>query len=278
MSEKKWFAFGAATFAVGFVALLALRRRPPQADVRGQPELALETREEENDRVIHSLVVAVAGSAYLLMGTGGGREKAPDHTTYWARYADWAVTTPLLLLSLAVQALGSPFRRTALVGGLLATDLYMIATGYLADKPARDDPRKWIWYAMSSGAFLGVYYLLWGPLREEAAKTGPEALGAYTRNAAFLSTVWAGYPLNFLAGPEGTGAIDEESSTAIYAGLDIAAKVMFGLYSLGNTQEKAGKALAEGRVPKYELRPTTRAFHEAQEPGSPEEGEAGTAR
>lgn len=278
-SEKKWFALGAAAFAAGFVALLAIRRRKPGADEAEQrPEAALETREEENDRVIHSLVVLVAGSAYLLMASGGGRKAAPDHTTYWARYADWAITTPLLLLGLAGQALGSPFRRTALVGGLLATDLYMIVTGYLADKPARDDPRKWLWYAMSSGAFLGIYYLLWGPLRDEARRTGPEALDVYTRNAAFLSLVWAGYPLNFVAGPEGTGTIDKEASTAIYAGLDIAAKILFGLYSLGNTQEKAAKALAEGRVPEHELRPAPRAFEEVKEPGSPEEGEAGAER
>ncbi len=277
--EKRWFAFGAAAFAAGFVAMLALRRRPlAEGDAAKREEAALETREEENDRVIHSLVVAVAGSAYLLMGSGGGREKAPDHTTYWARYADWAVTTPLLLLGLAAQALGKPTRRTALVGGLLATDLYMIATGYLADKPARNDPMKWIWYTVSSGAFLGIYYMLWGPLRDEAAKTGPEALSVYQRNATFLSLVWLGYPLNFVAGPEGSGWIDEETSTAIYAGLDVTAKVLFGLYSLGNTQEKAAKALADGRVPEHDLRPTTRAFQERMDPGSPEEGESGKRR
>jgi bacteriorhodopsin len=120
--------------------------------------------------------------------------------------------------------------------------------------------------------------MLWGPLREEARTTGPEAFRVYQRNATFLSIVWAGYPLNFLAGPEGTGTIDEETSTAVYAGLDIAAKVMFGLYSLGNTQEKAAKALAEGRVPDHELRPSPEAFHEAKERGSSEEGEAGKRR
>jgi bacteriorhodopsin len=278
--EKRWFAFGATAFAAGFVALMALRRREPARAVAGgrREVAARETREEENDRVIHSLVVAVAGSAYLLMGSGGGRQQAPDHTTYWARYADWAVTTPLLLLGLAAQALGKPNRRTALVGGLLATDVYMIATGYLADKPARTDPMKWVWYTASSGAFIGLYYLLWGPLREEAERTGPEALDVYQRNAAFLSIVWAGYPLNFLAGPEGLGAIDEETSTAVYAGLDVTAKVLFGLYSLSNTQEKAARALADGRVPEHELRPAPRAFQERVEPGSPEEGEAGKRR
>ena len=279
-NEKRWFAFGAVAFAAGFIALMALRRQAPAeaaADRRAE-QLGLETREEENDRVIHSLVVAVAGSAYLLMGSGGGRKPAPDHTTYWARYVDWAITTPLLLLGLAGQALGKPTRRTALVGGLLATDLYMIATGYLADKPARTDPMKWVWYTASSGAFVGLYYMLWGPLRHEAARTGPEAFAVYQRNAAFLSTVWAGYPLNFLVGPEGLGAIDEETSTAVYAGLDVTAKVLFGLYSLGNTQEKAARAIAEGRVPEHELRPATRAFQERMEPGSSEEGETGQSR
>jgi bacteriorhodopsin len=278
-SEKRWFAFGAAAFAAGFVALMALRRRPPAeaASGRRSDEVIPETREEENDRVIHSLVVAVAGSAYLLMGSGGGRKQSPDHTTYWARYVDWAITTPLLLLGLAGQALGKPTRRTALVGGLLATDLYMIATGYLADKPARRDPIKWVWYTASSAAMLGVYYMMWGPLRDEAERTGTEALDVYERNATFLSIVWAGYPLNLLAGPEGLGAIDEETSTAIYAGLDVTAKVIFGLYSLGNTQEKAGRAIAEGRVPEHELRPSPHAFQERMDPGSPEEGQAGAA-
>lgn len=278
-NEKRWFAFGAAAFAAGFVALMALRRREPVEAAAGdrREEAGLETREEENDRVIHGLVVAVAGSAYLLMGSGGGRKPAPDHTTYWARYADWAITTPLLLLGLAGQALGKPTRRTALVGGLLATDLYMIATGYLADKPSRRDPMKWVWYTASSGAFIGLYYLLWGPLREEARRTGPEALDVYQRNVTFLSAVWAGYPLNFLAGPEGLDAIDDETSTAIYAGLDVTAKILFGLYSLSNTQEKAARALAEGRVPEHELRPATRAFQERVEPGSPEEGQAGAS-
>lgn len=279
MSEKSWFAFGAAAFAVGFVAIMALKRRAPERQRKtGKPAMALRTREEENDRTIHGIVVAVAGLSYLLMLSGGGREESGDHTTFWARYVDWSITTPLLLLSLALTALGSPFRRTALVGGLIATDLIMIATGYLADVPVRTDPMKWVWYSASSAAFLGLYYMLWGPLRAEAETTGPEALDVYTRNAAFLSLVWIGYPLNFLVSPEGTGTIDTGTSSMIYAGLDVTAKVLFGLYSLSNTHEKSARVLAEGRVPEEELRPSPRAFHEHYEPGSSEEGEAGRSR
>ena len=277
MTRNQWLGFGAAAFAVGFVAILAMRR-PDEggggatADQSDQPEIAVKTREEENDKLIHSLVVLTAGTAYLLMASGGGRKpKEGGRELFWMRYVDWSITTPLLLTSLGLTALGTPFRRWGLLLGTLFTDLYMIATGYLADEAPKDSSMKWSWYGVSTGAFVGLYYLLWGPLREESEKTGEEAADVYRRNLTFLSIVWAGYPVNFLIGPEALELIDDDTSTGIYTGLDIAAKILFGLYSLSNTQEKAACALADGRVPEHELRPAPAAHHEVWEPGSSEE-------
>jgi bacteriorhodopsin len=120
----------------------------------------------------------------------------------------------------------------------------------------------------------GVYYMLWGPLMEEARKTGPEAEALYRRNLTFLSAVWAGYPVNWLMGPEGLALFDEDRSTGIYTGLDITAKVLFGLYSLSNTQEKAAREFADGRVPEHEMRPSPASHVESWERGSPTEGDA----
>jgi bacteriorhodopsin len=280
MTRNHWLGFGAAAFAVGFVAILALSRTTDDegqdhADDSGRPRTSVKTREEENDKLIHSLVVLTAGTAYLLMASGGGRKpKEEGRELFWMRYVDWSITTPLLLTSLGLTALGSPFRRWGLLLGTLFTDVYMIATGYLADEAPKNSPMKWTWYGVSSGAFVGLYYLLWGPMREESEKTGEEAADVYRRNLIFLSTVWAGYPINFLIGPEGLELIDDDTSTGIYTGLDITAKILFGLYSLSNTQQKAGRELQAGQVPEHELRPAETAHHEVWAAG-PSEGKAG---
>jgi len=275
MTRNQWLGFGAAAFGAGFIAILALRRRPAEGREE-RPELrAVKTREEENDRLIHSLVVLTAGTAYLVMASGRGRKAASDgHEVFVARYVDWSITTPLLLTSLGLGALGTPFRRWGLLLSLLFTDAYMIFTGYLADEEPRGSAMKWTWYGISGAAMAGVYYMLWGPLMEEARKTGPEAEDLYRRNLTFLSAVWAGYPVNWLMGPEGLALFDEDRSTGIYTGLDITAKVLFGLYSLSNTQEKAARELAGGRVPEHELRPSPASHVETWERGSPTEGDA----
>ncbi|CAA9505179.1 MAG: Bacteriorhodopsin-like protein [uncultured Sphingomonas sp.] len=271
MTRNQWLGFGAAAFAIGFVAILAMGRTADEdggeaADDADGGQAPVKTREEENDKLIHGLVVLTAGTAYLLMASGGGRKpKEEGRELFWMRYVDWSITTPLLLTSLGLTALGTPFRRWGLLLGTLFTDLYMIATGYLADEAPKDSPMKWTWYGVSSGAFVGLYYLLWGPLREESEKTGEEAADVYRRNLTFLSIVWAGYPVNFLIGPEALELIDDDTSTGIYTGLDITAKILFGLYSLSNTQEKARAELADGRVPEHELRPSPAAHHEVWE-------------
>ena len=280
MNRNQWLGFGAAAFGAGFIAILALRRSQRSQEPReAQETLAVKTREEENDKLIHSLVVLTAGTAYLTMASGRGRHQASDgHEVFWVRYVDWIITTPLLLTGLGLAALGTPFRRWGLLLGLLFTDAYMILTGYLADEEPRQSPMKWTWYGISSGAMAGVYYMLWGPLMEEARKTGPEAEDLYRRHLTFLSAVWAGYPVNWLVGPEGLDLIDEDASTGIYTGLDITAKILFGLYSLSNTQEKSARELTGGRVPEHELRPSPTAHVERWERGSSTEGEGEGSR
>jgi bacteriorhodopsin len=267
MTRNGWLGFGAAAFALGFVAILAIGNSP-RRERKEAEEPVPRTREEENDTLIHSLVVLTAGTAYLAMASGRGRiQKEDGHELFVARYIDWAITTPMLLTGLALTALGSPFRRWGLLNGLLFTDVYMIATGFLADREPRGSVMKWTWYGISSAAMVVIYAVLWGPLRAEAEKTSPENADLYRRNLIFLSTVWAGYPVNWLLGPEGLEVLDEDSSTAVYTGLDITSKILFGLYSLTNTEEVASGKLDRGEVPEHELRPAREVHHEVWAPG-----------
>lgn len=250
MDTDDWLWTGAAGFAAGFVLLFVQGRRR-------------RTREEESHWILHLCIVLTAFTAYLAMALGGGRSIVDGRELFWARYIDWAITTPLLLLGLGLTALDTPMRRLSLLLGVLFTDMFMIATGAFADLSPRGSDAKWLWYAISTGAFVAIYAALWGTMRREAAVTGPRAAQLYGRTTLFLSTVWLVYPINFLLGPEGLRWFDTVTSTAIYAVTDLVAKVVFGVYALAGTRAKSTRDLAEGLVPEHDRRPAGRALHEA---------------
>ena len=195
--------------------------------------------------LLHATVPFIAATAYLAMAFGVGTVLKLDYSaTYVARYVDWSVTTPLLLSGLVLLAFHER-GRTGEVGGFLTSiivlDLLMIVTGLISSL-AGTPLAKWVWYAWSCSAFLGVLYLLWGPLRAMAVARG-EALGtAYTRNVSFLTIVWFLYPIVFLIGPEGLGTITDTSSVYAILVLDIIAKVVYAFFAASNVD----KALRSG--------------------------------
>lgn len=250
MDLNDWLWFGFFGMVIGAVVIFAMgyKRR---------------TKEEENHFFIHLFVVLLATASYFAMATGDGRFVLNDgRDVFYARYLDWTFTTPLLLTGLVLTALHSPFKRWALLLGLLFTDMYMILTGLFADLSPTGTSQKWVWYLISSGAFLFIYIALWGPVRAEAKKTGERAYRTYMSNLPVLSVLWAIYPINFLLGSEGLKTYGAETSAAIYAILDVCAKVGYGIWSMRNTKAKTTEDLREGEVPAHEMRPTEHAHHE----------------
>lgn len=160
--------------------------------------------------------------------TGGAQR-----TVYYARYIDWALTTPLLLIGLAtvgmhrVRALHAR-EQNGRIGGLIGADLMMIATGLIAAMSTKPHVR-WSWFAISCVAFLVVLYLITGPLRLDAASRGPDHRGLYNRLMATVVALWLVYPLVWLAGTEGLGRIGLGAEVAIFAVVDLLAKVGFGV-------------------------------------------------
>jgi len=261
VSEQNWLGLGTAGFARGFLALLVFgwKRR---------------TRDEESHWLIHLLVILTAFTSYLVMASGGGRIALADgRELFVARYIDWSITTPLLLLGLSLTALHTPFRRWAMVLGLMFTDAYVIVNGLLADAAPSGSAIKWLWYLVSSGAFVFIYLCLWGAMRQEAARTGSLAARLYKQNVTFLSLAWLAYPLVFLFGPEGLRRIDPTAEVAFYALLDLTAKVAFGFFSFANTRRRTSEELRHGEVPDHDLRPAPVAFHEQWAPGMSEREE-----
>lgn len=264
MTSHDWLGLGFAGMAFGSVVQLIMgwNRR---------------TRDEENHFLLHFLVTLTATASYLAMWMGQGSITLADgREFYFARYVDWSITTPLLLTGLCLTALHSPFRRWALLLGILFTDFYMIVTGIFAGASPTGSSAKWIWYLFSSGAFAFVYYGLWIPMRAESVKSGPRAEKLYTTNASILSVLWLGYPFIFLFGSEGLKSLDATTTVALYTVLDVIAKVAYGIFSLAGTRRKTTEELAAGEVPEHDLRPAPVAYHEVQAAGLTEKVEPGT--
>ena len=186
--------------------------------------------------VTSAVITLWASMMYIVMATGGGAAfiEAENRIFYYARYIDWTITTPLLLLGLAWVALGSIGRNPQVVLGLVVADVAMILTGVLAG--AWVGGFKWFWFVVSCIFFLAVLFLIWGPL-QTAAQSGvsPEASLFYPL-AVMLTVLWFAYPIVFLIGTEGIDVIPIGFEVFLYAVLDILAKVGFGIVILGGVR------------------------------------------
>lgn len=177
---------------------------------------------------IHALVPFIAATAYLAMYLGNFVwDRGDGALVYLPRYVDWIFTTPLLLAGLVALALHEHPRQGGYLTAIIGLDALMILTGLLSAISLNGTTRL-IWFLWSCAAFAGVYYLLWGPLRERSANYGGDLDKVYRQNALQLSVVWLAYPVVFALGPEGFGTISSAASVWAILVLDVAAKVGYG--------------------------------------------------
>ena len=189
------------------------------------------TKEEGAQRSLHVLVPLISCAFFLAMASGFGIVHLADGRAFvWARWTDWLLCTPLLLLGLAMTGLGEIGRWKTVAATLLAADLYMILTGFAA--AVTPPPFKWGFYLLSWGGFLAVYRMLWGPIRREAKRLPPEKTKSYINDLYILSTLWCLYPVFFTLGPDGTKFWSATLTTACITALDLATKVGFGIFSV----------------------------------------------
>ena len=190
-------------------------------------------REDQHHYLISFFIVLVAAANYLAMAlheaqtvVGAGR------TFYYGRYTDWIITTPLLLLSLSQVAIPKISQRATLVASLILSDIFMIATGFVAGMSGPVD--KYIWYLVSCGAFLAILGMIWSSLSREAARLNRKTSGLFYTLAGVLSVLWICYPIVFILGVEGLRVISPGLEALCYTVLDLCAKVGFGFILLTN--------------------------------------------
>jgi bacteriorhodopsin len=157
----------------------------------------------------------------------------------------------LLLLGLITVALkplsggGEQTReRLGLVAGIIGADILMILTG-LFGALSLDSTHKYVWFVVSCGFFLAVLALIWGPVRAAAAEQGAETAALYNKLLAILTVLWFIYPVLWILGTEGTGAISLNTEVAVFTIIDLTAKVGFGLLLVTGIKKMSGSSAAK---------------------------------
>ena len=241
MTVSFWLWIGTVGMSVGLVLLFFPMQKNKSLD-------------EQGDSIAHFLVPMVAMTLYLLMSLGHGSVLLPSgRVFYYARYIDWSITTPLLLLSLVSGAVqGHTRKRGALIAGLVLSDVYMIATGLVAGWT--DDPAlKWWFYLLSCLSFIFIYGMLFLPFWKLSASS-PNG-GDYRKKTVALTALWFAYPVIFLIGQDGFRLWSPVVDAALFTCVDLIAKVAYGLWAVsmvthtGSTREElpeSGDRLARG--------------------------------
>lgn len=220
---SSWLLFGTFGMALGSIALVLL---------------GLFLRKEDRHHAnLAAGITIVAASAYFAMTRGLGDLSVADTTVQSARYIDWLVTTPMLLVSLGLIALPSNVKnRISILSTLVFLDVYMVVTGFVAT--LADNSARWMWYAASTAAFLGILFLLFGKVSVTAKKVGGKKVyKVYTGLSIYLSLLWLAYPLVWLFGVSGVGGLSFVDENAYYTILDLLAKVGFGLLLVWNVKK-----------------------------------------
>lgn len=172
-----------------------------------------------------------SAGAYMAIAFGQGKIEVDGQITYYARYLDWVVTTPLLLLALALTGMFKKPRNHTLIAGLIGADVLMIVAGLIADLSVT--PIRFVWYGVGVAAFLVLNWLIWVSLRNYVRQHQDERVyNIYIRAATYLTAFWIGYPLIWLIGPSGLGIVGQDIDTLLFVLLPVFSKVGFSLYDL----------------------------------------------
>ena len=217
--EGIWLALGTVLMMLGMVYFLA-------------QGWGVEDPRRKEFYIITTLIPGIAAASYLSMFFGFGLTEVPLETgrvvdVYWARYADWLFTTPLLLLDIGLLA-GASNRD---IGALVGLDAFMIVTG-LAATLMKVVIARYAFWTISTIAMLFLLYFLFAVFTEAASDLDEDAKGTFNVLRNLILVAWTLYPILWLIGTEGAGVVNLYVETLLFMILDVTAKVGFGFILL----------------------------------------------
>lgn len=182
------------------------------------------------DYLINFFIPVWSGLAYMAMALGQGLADLGENITFYARYIDWVVTTPLLLLSLALTAMYHVKKNSTLILSLIGADIIMIVCGLVGDLSIGNI--RYLWFSIGVVALLFVIYIIWGPLRSISREESEDLGKLYDFLAGYLTLFWIGYPISWIIGPAGLGIVSSKIDAYLFVILPIFSKVGFGILDI----------------------------------------------
>ncbi|KAI0109235.1 FDD123 protein [Nemania sp. FL0031] len=200
--------------------------------------MALAFRRPQTHRLFHYItaaITAVACVAYFAMASNLGQlpilvewarpwsrrvGAAGTREVFYARYIDWAITTPLLLLELLLTA-GLP---TPTILITLLADVFMIVCGLIG--ALTQTGFKWGFFAFGMAALLFIAYELLFDARRHANVLGGDPKKTFWTCGVWLLMLWFLYPIAWGLS-EGGNVIHPDSEAIFYGVLDVLSKIAF---------------------------------------------------
>lgn len=157
---------------------------------------------------VTAMITITASLAYFSMANGHGvnlhciqvrdyHSNIPDtyhevcRDVYYARYIDWAITTPLLLLDLCLLA-GIDGAHTIMA---ISADIVMVLTGLFAAYGTEESGQKWGWYAISCIAYIFVIWHVALTGSNTVKSKGTKVTNLFGSLALFTFVLWTAYPM-----------------------------------------------------------------------------------
>ena len=231
-TEHSLVYYGVVTAGLALLAML-VRTWATRGEVGGRYRPAI---------VASAVVVTVAFLSYALLlvkleagYVQRGDVFVPTDQAVWAwaaRYMDWSVTVPLLVVELVVISTlrGAVLRRTRAIG--VGAAFLMIATGYLGGV-AVDQGRSFtallVWGLISSVFFVVLYVLILTTVLRSLPFLPAAARPTYRAAMVVLMATWFVYPVVFGLQGFTSGGAWATAGQLLLCTADVIAKVGFGL-------------------------------------------------
>jgi bacteriorhodopsin len=174
--------------------------------------------------LVHFFIVTWSGLMYLNF-------LAPSVLSDFAWYADWMISTPLIVTALAFTAMHESETRWDLIGGLVGLQFMLIVTGVISQSTGMNYA-----YWVGNALLIGVFYLLWGPLKKIAEDGSEELARSYKRLAGYITIFFVLYPVVWyasgLTNPGSVEALGALETSLAFVVLPLFCKQIYGFIDL----------------------------------------------
>jgi bacteriorhodopsin len=150
------------------------------------------------------------------------------------RYIDWLLTTPLLLVEFGLIVAIAGAASKGFVTRIVIADIIMIVTGYLGEVGTEGEVSTWIWFLISSAAWVYIVYAVFQVKLDGMPDYAANAVRILRR---FVMFGWAIYPIGTateefmkLSGADVSNAV--AIAAIVYVIADVLNKVGFGMVAV----------------------------------------------